>query len=117
MNDQDIQSKCTTPLSGEKRETDIGSGGESVAVYNAWLEKPDGDTWQNSKILNSIRDYNIDDCESTYQLTDWLRGIQKAEGIKATDNIYQKDDIVIKEQDHKDLRDQLDRKKRGLPGS
>ena len=56
-----------------KRDTDVASGGESIIVYEGWAENPDGDTWQTSKTLRSIRDYNIDDCDSTLELTQWLR--------------------------------------------
>lgn len=54
-----------------KRETDVASGGESVVVYQAWREAPDGIDYKTSKILNDIRDYNIDDCDSTQELTAW----------------------------------------------
>ena len=56
-----------------KRETDVKGGGESVAVYEAWLNDPDGGTWETSKVLNDIREYNIDDCDSTQELVEWLR--------------------------------------------
>jgi len=56
-----------------RRETDVASGGESIIVYEEWRANPDGDNWQTSAILNSIRDYNIDDCDSTQELADWLR--------------------------------------------
>jgi predicted RecB family nuclease len=58
-----------------KRDTEVASGGESVVVYAQWQETPDGDTWQTSKVLNDIRNYNIDDCESTCDLAKWLRAL------------------------------------------
>ncbi len=64
-----------------KRETEVGSGGDSVVVYEHWKSNPDGDTWQTSKILNDIREYNIDDCNSTQELVDWLRLRQQEHGI------------------------------------
>jgi len=64
-----------------KRETEVGSGGDSVVVYEHWKSNPDGDTWQTSKILNDIREYNIDDCNSTQELVDWLRLRQQENGI------------------------------------
>jgi uncharacterized protein len=64
-----------------KRETEVGSGGDSVVVYEHWRENPDGDTWQTSKILNDIREYNIDDCNSTHELAVWLRAQQQSAGI------------------------------------
>ncbi|KTD10633.1 putative RNA helicase [Legionella gratiana] len=64
-----------------KRDTEVGSGSDSVVVYERWRENPDGDTWQTSKILNDIRSYNIDDCNSTQELVVWLREKQEAYGI------------------------------------
>ncbi|VEB35718.1 TM0106 family RecB-like putative nuclease [Legionella cherrii] len=64
-----------------KRNTEVGSGGDSVVVYEHWREKPDGENWQTSKILNDIRAYNIDDCNSTQELVDWLRERQLEQGI------------------------------------
>ncbi|QRN03553.1 TM0106 family RecB-like putative nuclease [Legionella sp. MW5194] len=64
-----------------KRNTQVGSGTDSVVVYQRWREKPDGDTWQTSKALNDIRLYNIDDCYSTQELVSWLRDRQTSSGI------------------------------------
>ena len=43
----------------DKRDTVVGSGGDSIVVYEHWREAPDGDSWEASKILNNIREYNI----------------------------------------------------------
>ncbi|MFK7732902.1 MAG: TM0106 family RecB-like putative nuclease [Pseudomonadales bacterium] len=68
-----------------KRDTDVASGGESVVVYEQWRELhaagEQGGSWQDSDILNSIREYNIDDCDSTQELVDWLRERQAEHGI------------------------------------
>ncbi|RUR08082.1 TM0106 family RecB-like putative nuclease [Legionella sp. km772] len=64
-----------------KRDTEVGSGSDSVVVYERWRENPDGEVWQTSKILNDIRSYNIDDCNSTQELAVWLRDRQRASGI------------------------------------
>ena len=68
------------------RDTDVGNGGDSVVVYDQWRKLntlgEEGDTWQTSKILKSIRDYNIDDCESTQELVDWLRVQQHENSIE-----------------------------------
>ena len=64
-----------------KRETEVGSAGDSVVVYERWRENPDGLTWETSPVLNSIRDYNIDDCHSTQELFVWLKNQQKRAGI------------------------------------
>jgi len=64
-----------------KRETIVASGAESIIVYENWRDNPDGDSWENSAILKSIRDYNIDDCDSTLELTHWLRDEQAKHNI------------------------------------
>ena len=69
----------------ERRDTEVESGGDSVAVYEQWrvrhAEGEEGNTWETSKILSNIRDYNIDDCNSTQELVHWLREQQKEHGI------------------------------------
>ncbi len=69
----------------EKRDTEVGNGGDSIVVYDQWRELNqlgvEGDTWQTSKILSDIRDYNIDDCESTQELVVWLREQQAIHNI------------------------------------
>lgn len=71
-----------------KRDTAVGSGGDSVVVYEQWrnlnLQGLEGDSWQTSAILKSIRDYNIDDCDSTQELTAWLREQQKNHNMAYT---------------------------------
>ena len=68
-----------------KRETEVGNGSDSVVVYEQWRKLnqlgEQGDTWQTSKILNDIRDYNIDDCDSTQELVEWLRKQQAEHSI------------------------------------
>ena len=65
----------------KKRETEVASGGESIVVYEEWRANPDGLTWQTSEVLNAIRDYNIDDCDSTQELAEWLRSEQLSHKI------------------------------------
>jgi uncharacterized protein len=64
-----------------RRAGGVTSAIDSIVFYERWLENPDGDTWQNSRILASIRDYNKQDCDSTMYLTEWLRGLQQLNGI------------------------------------
>jgi uncharacterized protein len=68
-----------------KRDTEVGSGGDSVVVYDHWREShsqgAEGDTWETSKTLKDIRDYNIDDCNSTQELVVWLRKQQQLNDI------------------------------------
>ncbi len=67
------------------RDTEVGSGGDSVVVYDQWRERhaqgEEGDSWETSKILKDIRDYNIDDCNSTQELVVWLRNQQQLNNI------------------------------------
>lgn len=91
-----------------KRDTEVGSGSDSVVVYERWRENPDGTTWKTSKVLNDIRSYNIDDCNSTQELVVWLRERQKSSGI----SFLGKTEVVepeIKEENNNSikLRDRL----------
>lgn len=67
------------------RDTDVASGGDSVVAYDNWREAfrsgEEGDSWQTSEVLRSLRDYNMDDCNSTQELTEWLRSQQAQAGI------------------------------------
>lgn len=83
-----------------KRTTDVANGGESIVFYEnwheqggaknwaeqangytSWLADRDNFDWSAWQELNDIRDYNIDDCESTLELVDWLREQQKTSGV------------------------------------
>ena len=69
----------------EKRETKIGGAKDSIVAYERWRElyrSEQGDTWQTSTNLRNIRDYNIDDCNSTQELVEWLRIQQQQHGIE-----------------------------------
>jgi predicted RecB family nuclease len=84
----------------ERRTTDVATGGDSVVAYEKWLEQggverwcsysngyqrwrqqPEQFEWSQWPELKAIRDYNIDDCESTLELVDWLREQQQNAGI------------------------------------
>lgn len=68
----------------EKRATDVASGGDSVVVYDLWREAlargQESEDWRESEVLKGIRDYNRDDCDSTLELCQWLRGHQSGVG-------------------------------------
>lgn len=51
------------------RATEIGLGGDAVVAYQQWTELGD------QKILDDIELYNKDDCDSTYELAEWLRAL------------------------------------------
>ena len=84
-----------------KRNTDVTSGGDSIAIYELWRSESDGETWETSKILKSLRDYNIDDCNSTMELATWLRNEQEKNGIAYID-LRAEDDAKV------DLVDEYD---------
>ena len=88
-------------LYGKRRMTDVANGGDSVVVYEgwraqggdeqwlelphgyaSWLKDPSKFDWSRWTELDSIRVYNIDDCESTLQLVHWLREVQEKNGIE-----------------------------------
>lgn len=91
-----------------KRNTDVASGGESVVVYEQWRAAPDGLSWKTSGVLKAIRDYNIDDCDSTQELTVWLREQQAAHGIPYIDPLSHDDAPEVEEETETTrLRDRL----------
>jgi predicted RecB family nuclease len=59
-----------------KRAGEVSTALDSVVSYYKWLECRDGEDPQSSKLLGSIRDYNKEDCDSTYELCLWLREVQ-----------------------------------------
>jgi len=114
-----------------KRTTQVANGGESVIAYELWREQggvtrwsdnangyrswladPSAFDWAQWTELKDIRDYNIDDCESTLELVDWLREQQSLAGIdfkpkvEADDSIQEKTARQIQAADKKQaLRD------------
>ncbi len=72
------------------RQTEVGNGSDSVVVYERWRTRYakglTSKNWQHDADLRAIRDYNIDDCDSTQELVDWLREQQQAHGIVFTGN-------------------------------
>jgi len=54
----------------EKREGDVTNAGASIVYYEKWRQTRDED------LLKKIRDYNEDDCRSTYLLREWLLSIK-----------------------------------------
>ena len=63
------------------RSGDVTSAVDSIAAYERWLTSGEAQDWVESPLLKAIRDYNKDDCESTWQLTCWLRERQAEAGI------------------------------------
>lgn len=54
----------------EKRAGEVTNAGASIVYYEKWRQAGDDD------LLRKIRDYNEDDCRSTYLLHEWLLGLK-----------------------------------------
>lgn len=65
----------------EKRSGEVTTAGDSVVEYRRWIDSREPADPTDSPILNGIREYNKEDCESTAQLADWLRRLQVAQGL------------------------------------
>ena len=92
----------------ERRDTQVADGGQSVVAYEAWRNSTDGLTWKSSAVLNAIRDYNIDDCNSTQELAAWLRTQQSISNIAyAGAPLDEQKQIAEDETDVTRLRDKL----------
>jgi uncharacterized protein len=101
--------KSVEALYGREHTGDVANGAASIVVYEKWRNeftlandegvKPVG--WEHSKDLIDIRDYNIDDCESTLELVVWLREQQEKSRIcyvntTESDEIKERSEAVIK---------------------
>ncbi len=86
--------KYVEHLYREKRSGTVSKATDSVVFYENWLMAPDGETWEVSKILKEIRDYNEEDCVSTIQLAQWLRLRQAENGIVFSGKVAEAPTIV-----------------------
>jgi len=73
--------KAVEHLYRGKRAGDVKDAGQSIVYYANWIESGEPREWKRSPILQKIRDYNRDDCDSTLQLCAWLREEQRKAGI------------------------------------
>ncbi|MGE9289869.1 MAG: AAA domain-containing protein, partial [Puniceicoccales bacterium] len=67
-----------------QRAGEVSTSMGSVVEYARWIESGEPEEWQNSPRLQSIRNYNKDDCDSTADLAKWLRERQREAGIAYT---------------------------------
>jgi predicted RecB family nuclease len=67
--------KAVERLYRPKRATEVATAGESIVQYAHWMASNQSRDWNVSSILKDIRDYNEDDCKSTAELLQWLRGV------------------------------------------
>ena len=63
------------------RQGDVQNAQDSVVQYFRWMQQREHDPNLAEPLLEEIRSYNQDDCDSTKYLTDWLRGLQTEHGI------------------------------------
>ena len=63
------------------REGEVTDAGASIVYYDAWIESGQSKNWKKSDLLRKIRDYNEDDCRSTWLLANWLRERQSENDI------------------------------------
>ncbi|OLE11694.1 MAG: hypothetical protein AUG89_09245 [Acidobacteria bacterium 13_1_20CM_4_56_7] len=64
------------------RKAGVTDAGSSMVEYQRWMDSGEPGDWQHSQILNAIRDYNREDCESTWRLASWLRDLQSNAGVR-----------------------------------
>ena len=77
----------------DKREGEVTSAGASIVYYEKWRQTGEDD------LLRKIRDYNEDDCRSTYLLHEWLLGLKprataRADQIPTTEGKSEKSDKI-----------------------
>ena len=78
----DYSLKTVEKLYKEQRGGGVTTAAGSIVFYARWLESDQSQDWQQSSILKDIRDYNEEDCVSTWQLADWLRNKQLEHGVR-----------------------------------
>ena len=79
----------------DARDTAVTDGGDSVVMFERWLEEDD------PKILEEIADYNRDDCVSTLKLRDWLVGLRD-EAVQEFDGWEEAQGIAWFEAEHQE---------------
>jgi uncharacterized protein len=65
----------------QRRTGPVLSAGGSVVEYQKWIDSGQPGRWQESPLLQGIREYNRLDCESVWALRSWLRERQCESGI------------------------------------
>lgn len=65
--------KAVEAFYADKRSGEVKKATDSIVVYEQWCESHD------PVLLESIRQYNEDDCRSTWQLREWLLTLRPSE--------------------------------------
>ena len=89
---KNIEKLYQKPRSGE-----VVTAGESLVFYQRWIENQDGLDYSSSPTLHTIREYNREDCESTWKLACWLRGVQSQAGIAFVPKAAVEESETVKE--------------------
>ncbi len=63
------------------RKAGVTDAASSMVEYQRWMDRGEPSDWRHSPILTAIRDYNREDCEATWRLAAWLRGLQSKAGV------------------------------------
>ncbi|WP_426292680.1 TM0106 family RecB-like putative nuclease [Dyadobacter endophyticus] len=87
-----------------KRSTTVATAVDSIVQYARWIESGQSKDWNISSILKGIRDYNEDDCLSTEELLQWLRGVALQHQISpvAKSKVIENDQQTILSQEVQD---------------
>lgn len=92
LGDSSYSLKNVEKLYKEQRAGDVTTAAGSMVFYAWWIESGQSRDWRESEILRDIRDYNEEDCISTWQLTDWLRKHQQENSITCLGQACQEGD-------------------------
>ena len=90
------------------RAGEVTSALDSIAAYEQWLASGETRDWKSSPLLQAIRAYNQDDCESTRQLTCWLRERQQEAGIESVGSVESVEPVESDPTDSTDPTDSND---------
>ncbi|NLK18621.1 MAG: TM0106 family RecB-like putative nuclease, partial [Synergistaceae bacterium] len=91
----------------EQRSGKVATGGASVVAYHDWIVSGEPADWQNSPLLKRIRDYNEEDCYSTWELVLWLRSHLKPceapapEGVSSVEEKWAPNEKVLKRRERR----------------
>lgn len=77
-----------------KRSTEVATAVDSIVQYASWLASGEARTPDESPRLKAIEDYNEDDCRSTVELYEWLRGLAEEAGFDTASETGFGDDMV-----------------------
>jgi uncharacterized protein len=88
----------------QSRQGAVVDAAASMVFYDQWCESGEPGNYQESPNLKAIRDYNEDDCVSTWLLAKWLREEQakagiaylgRSHGTEEPANIYEPPEYVV----------------------